>query len=294
MDILQLKYFYEVSKSLHVTHTASELHVAQPALTQTIRRLEAELGVKLFRVEGRNIALTEYGEFLKEEIGPFIHTIDELPEKLAELAEKNRSTVTVNVLAASDAVIRAIVDFRRRRRDVKIKIIQNAKDQTADVSVYTMSEYKGRERSDETYVFHEKIFLAVPENERFQSLDSISLQDVRDCDFISLAGSKPLRAICDNFCAAVGFRPNIVFESDSPQTVRDMIEMQFGVGFWPQYSWGQDTGEHIRLLPISEPAFQRDIIVGCNLQAHRGNDEPVCALKDAIVALFEKHCSAAS
>ena len=286
MDILQLKYFYEVAQSLHVTKTAGDLHVAQPALTQTIRRLENELGVKLFRTQGRGIALTEYGAFLKGEIAPFIHVIDEIPGKLEELAEKNRRTVTVNVLAASNAVIRAIIDYRKSRDDVKIRIVQNSEDRSADISVYTVPEYRGEPNGD-VYVFNEKIYLAVPDTEAFREKTSISLAEAKDYDFISLAGSKQLRAICDAFCAAAGFSPNIVFESDSPQSVRDMIEMQFGVGFWPQYSWGGDAGDNVRLLPISEPLCRRDIVIACDLKAHRGNDPLVCDLRDCLVKHFE-------
>ena len=286
MDILQLKYFYEVAESLHVTKTANDLHVAQPALTQTIRRLENELGVKLFRTQGRGIALTEYGAFLKGEIAPFLHVIDEIPGKLAEMAEKNRNTVTVNVLAASNAVIRAIIDYRRRRGDVKIRIVQTSEDRSADISVYTVPEYRGKDGGD-VYVFNEKIYLAVPDTGEFQSRNAISLAEAKDYDFISLAGSKQLRAICDAFCAAAGFSPNIVFESDSPQSVRDMIEMQFGVGFWPQYSWGGDAGDNVRLLPISEPLCRRDIVIACDLKAHRGNDPLVCELRDCLVKHFE-------
>ena len=44
MELLQLEYFYAVAKTQHVTHTAEQLHIAQPALTQSIHRLEKELG----------------------------------------------------------------------------------------------------------------------------------------------------------------------------------------------------------------------------------------------------------
>ena len=288
MDILQLRYFYEVSKSLHVTQTANALHVAQPALTQTIRRLEAELGVKLFRSEGRNIALTEYGQFLKGEIAPFLDVLDGIPGKLAELAEQNRSTVTVNVLAASEAVMRTIINFRRRHEDVKIRIIQNSEDRTADISVFTAASYRERPAGQDVCVFGEKIFLAVPDTGDFRNLTSVSLAEVKDFDFISLAGSKQLRAICDSFCAAAGFRPNIVFESDSPQTVREMIALQFGIGFWPQYSWGHVAAEQIRLLPITDPVCRRDIVVSWDLKAHRGNDAHVLSLKNRIVKDLEE------
>ena len=286
MDILQLKYFCEVAESLHVTNTANKLHVAQPALTQTIRRLESELGVKLFKSRGRNIVLTEYGQFLKDEMSPFISKIDELPAKIEELAMKNRNSVRVNVMAASETVISAIVDFMKLHEDVKIKIVQNKEDKEADISVYTLPVYKAKKPDEDTSVFGEEIFLAVPDNDEFRDIDDVDLYDVRGQEFISLAGSKQFRAICDSFCVAAGFKPNIVFESDSPKMVREMIEMGFGIGFWPEYSWGDVVGEKIKLLPITYPVCKRDIIVSCDLTAHSGNDEIVQELKDHIVDCF--------
>ena len=58
MELLQLEYFYAVAQNQHMTRTAEQLHIAQPSLTQSIRRLEKELGVPLFYRSGRNIALT--------------------------------------------------------------------------------------------------------------------------------------------------------------------------------------------------------------------------------------------
>ena len=57
MEFLQLYYFNLVAKCEHMTSAAAQLHIAQPALTQTIRRLEQELGVPLFDHEGRRIRL---------------------------------------------------------------------------------------------------------------------------------------------------------------------------------------------------------------------------------------------
>ena len=72
MELLQLEYFYAVAKTQHVTHTAEQLHIAQPALTQSIHRLEKELGVPLFHRNGRNIALTEYGVYLRDALKPIL------------------------------------------------------------------------------------------------------------------------------------------------------------------------------------------------------------------------------
>ena len=86
MELLQLEYFYAVAKTQHVTHTAEQLHIAQPALTQSIHRLEKELGVPLFHRNGRNIALTEYGVYLRDALKPILENLHELPEVLQEMA----------------------------------------------------------------------------------------------------------------------------------------------------------------------------------------------------------------
>ena len=58
MELQQLRYFDEVARTQHVTNSAKKLNVAQPALTQSIRRLERELGVTLFERVGRNVRLS--------------------------------------------------------------------------------------------------------------------------------------------------------------------------------------------------------------------------------------------
>lgn len=66
MELMQIRYFLEAAKTKHMTNSARNLHITQPALTQAIRRLENDLGVPLFTAKGRNIVLTEYGKYLQK------------------------------------------------------------------------------------------------------------------------------------------------------------------------------------------------------------------------------------
>ena len=61
MELTQLRYFAAVAELQHVTRAAERMHVAQPAITKSIHRLEDELGIPLVASRGRNIVLTDYG-----------------------------------------------------------------------------------------------------------------------------------------------------------------------------------------------------------------------------------------
>lgn len=260
MELNQLRYFLDVAHTQHVTRSAERLHLAQPALTRAIRRLEEELGVPLFVAKGRGIVLTEYGKFLQSNLTPLLTELDSLPERLQIMANLTHATVHLNVLAASTLVTEAVIQYQKGHPDVRFQLTQNHKDQLYDIGVTTRLFYQQTEGSN-IFVHGEQIFLAVPDTPTYAERDSIRLSDVAQESFISLMGSSQLRWICDKFCAQAGFTPKIALESDSPAAVRNMIAANMGVGFWPQFSWGKVESDRVRLLPITEPICRRDILI---------------------------------
>jgi DNA-binding transcriptional LysR family regulator len=67
MELRHLRYFVAVAEELHFRKAAERLHVAQPAVSEQIRKLEQELGVRLFNRTQRSVALTSAGTALLEE-----------------------------------------------------------------------------------------------------------------------------------------------------------------------------------------------------------------------------------
>lgn len=270
MEILQLKYFYALSQSEHVSKTAEQLHIAQPALTQSIRRLEKELGVKLFKSNGRNITLTESGIYLSKKIEPVLKALSEIPEELSLLNETRRKLIKINVLAASNVITNAIIEYKKEHTDINFVLVQNYQEEDADITISTKEFFQIPKQNPETYyVFTEKIFLAVPGTSKLSSEESVILSNIASIPFVSLAGSKSLRIICDRFCMHAGFKPNVVFESDSPEAVKNLISVGVGVGFWPEYTWGMLDTDSMKTISIAEPLCQRDIIVNISPESNQ-------------------------
>lgn len=261
MELTQLKYFLEVAESQHITQSAQRLHIAQPALSQAIKRLENELGVQLFEKSGRNIVLTKYGEYLKNELVPIIEKLDSIPKTLQKMAKIDNETIHINVLAASTIITDAIMEYQSTHSGINFQLLQSEQQSAPDIEITT--EISHIATNDNQFVVPEKIFLAVPNNEKFIK-NSISLNEVADEQFISLMGSKQFRYICDKFCHKADINPHIVFESDSPYAVKNMIAANLGVGFWPEFTWGKVNNDKVKLLEISNPNCQRDILITCN------------------------------
>ena len=268
MEMSQMRFFLEVAKSEHITKSAEKLHISQPSLTQAIHRLEDDLGVPLFTQKGRNIVITEYGKFLKEKLEPIIDEIDGIPYQLQRMAKAGNETIHINVLAVSMLVTSAIIAYKQKKKGINFQLLQNPNYETYDIEVSTKTIHQNLPEHSlhkKSFCCSEKIYLAVPNNEKYENKTSISLTEVIEEGFISLFGSKQFRLICDRICRHIGFRPNIIFESDNPAAVINMIGSNMGVGFYPEFSWGKIKSNHVKLLEITDAPFVRDIVVTINM-----------------------------
>ena len=261
MELLQLRYFLAVAESEHMTNTAKQLHIAQPALTQSIHRLEQELGVSLFARAGRGIRLSPAGAYIRDRVKPAMETLENVARDVQLFQQGEQGVVRVGVHAASGVAIDGIAAYSELNPHVSFEITQDERERHRDVIVTTITPRGSStvENAMEKTPFSERIGIAVPASSALG--DTASLADFANERFIALAGSRRFREVCDTFCARRAFTPHIAFESDNPLVVKKMIGLGLGVGFWPDHSWGDLDPKSCRLVHLQETEFTRDVIV---------------------------------
>jgi LysR family transcriptional activator of glutamate synthase operon len=98
VELRQLRYTEAVARHRHFTRAAQELHVAQSALSQQVRRLEAELGAELFERTSRSVMPTEAGEAVAARARRILAEVDGIHGEIDELRGLVRGRVSIGAL----------------------------------------------------------------------------------------------------------------------------------------------------------------------------------------------------
>src|SRR5438128_6416064 len=117
--------FLTVAREGSVTKAAAKLGVSQPALSHTLRGLEARLGLRLLTRTTRSVSPTEAGERLLQTVGHRFEEIEAELESLSELREKPAGTIRISAgeHAVNSVLSPALTKFLPQYPDIKVEII---------------------------------------------------------------------------------------------------------------------------------------------------------------------------
>jgi DNA-binding transcriptional LysR family regulator len=130
----QLAYFLAAAAYGSFSAAADALHLAQPSLSEQVRRLEDELGVELFARTTRGLTLTEAGRTLRPEAEAALAAVDRARQSVLDVRELLTGTVTMGILGRppSDAVGRVVQRFRAEHPGVRLRLVGQNSVEVAD------------------------------------------------------------------------------------------------------------------------------------------------------------------
>ena len=134
MTLQQLRYFLAAAEHGSFSAAAEELLMAQPSLSDQIRRLEAELGVALFARAGRRLALTEAGRMLRPEAEKTLAAAEEAAASVREVRDLTGGTASFGTFGSAHHYLLGglVQDFRKRYPTVRVRVVGQNSVEVAD------------------------------------------------------------------------------------------------------------------------------------------------------------------
>lgn len=134
MTLQQLQYFLEAARHRSFSAAAEALSMAQPSMSDQIRRLEAELGVPLFVRIGRGLELTEAGRLLQPHAQRTLAEAQEAIESVREVRTLTGGTATFGTFGSAHHYLLGglVQDFRSRYPTVRVRVVGQGSSEVAD------------------------------------------------------------------------------------------------------------------------------------------------------------------
>ncbi|TWP53389.1 LysR family transcriptional regulator [Lentzea tibetensis] len=234
MELRQFEYLVAVAEEASFTRAAERVHVAQPAVSAQIRRLEREFGQDLFDRSGRTVRLTEVGETVLPFARAALAAVSDARLAVDELAGLVRGHVAVGMITSCGSLDlpAMLAEFHARYPGVEITLTEANSDQlvrsllSGDLDLALIGFAGDAPEGVEVHVVvDEELVVAVPHGTPFAGL--------REHGLVSLPPGTGLRAALDNACAAAGFRPRIAFEASDPTMLAEIACRGLGPAILP-------------------------------------------------------------
>jgi DNA-binding transcriptional LysR family regulator len=134
LTLQQLTYFLAATEHGSFSAAAESLHMAQPSLSEQVRRLEAELGVALFARVGRGLELTEAGRLLRPQAERTLTAAQQAAESVREVRDLAGGTVAFGTFSGAHHYLLGdlVQDFRTRHPGVRVRVVGHNSAEVAD------------------------------------------------------------------------------------------------------------------------------------------------------------------
>lgn len=266
MTLAQLNYFVKVAENGHLTQTAKELLIAQPSLTQAIRKLEEELGFLLFEKKGRVLFLTKEGkEFL-----PYAKEVVEASKRAEQTKEHIYQRYTGNIRFAytrpmpPNYIPNLLREFFKTNKDKKINIesyaaatsviLRDLKEDKIDFGFCSIGEKEDPDIKMITLMEY-PIKLVVNQKDVLGKMKRLHPEDLMSKPGISYTEGSAMDREINEFFKEQEITPDIHYRTSSEE-IQNFVACGLGWAFIAQNGTPMKKG--LKILEMPEMTLKRE------------------------------------
>jgi len=268
MELRQLRYLVALAEERHFTRAAERVRVAQPALSQQVAKLEAELGTPLVDRTTRRVQMTAAGELLVAHARRALAELDDARAELARLTGLVAGRVTIGLTTTPGPLdlVRLLADFHARFPQVELAVREDLSTTLADalradaldlafLSLVQEDDHHGLELHE---LAAEPLVVALPDGHRLAGRVRLRIADLREEELIAFSEGATIRAAVQRVSRAAGFEPRIAVETREVARMRALVAAGLGVAILPR-SDASAPGPPVRIATLHAPALRHRI-----------------------------------
>lgn len=269
MEIHQLKYFVAVAEVGSFGGAARRCHVAQPSLSQQIKKLENELGYRLFDRLGRSIAITEAGRALLPRARHILAEVREAATGLSDEIDSGHGSLAVGAIPTMAPFLLpcAVERFSRRWPDSRLTVHEDLTANlvkalvNAEIDLAIMSTPVDNEAIDLEVLADERLLLAAPFASRLATQSTIGLDDLAAEPTVLLDEVHCLGQQVSDLCRAMKVHQRVVCRAAQISTMLRLVEKGLGVALVPEMAVRHNRSPKLVFRPLSGLDPRREIAI---------------------------------
>ncbi len=273
MELRHLRYFVAVAEELHFRRAAERLHVAQPAVSEQVRKLEEELGVRLFDRTQRSVSLTSAGNAMLEEARRVLHQAE-----VAQAAARNardQATTRLRIGYVPDSLPRTVSRAMQQlvtssplvqislETGPALRLIADVRAQRLDAAVVGLPAPANGLRA--TAIGYQNAVAALPVTHPHAVDAAISLERLAPERLVTLPRdtNPAFHNAVVSICRDAGLSPSLV-EIGEPDVEHALLTVATGAGIalLPESAAERYVAPGVRFVPLEgvAPAFESAVL----------------------------------
>jgi len=268
MDLRQLRYLVALAEERNFTRAAAREHIAQPALSQQIRRLEDELGLLLVERTTRQVTITDAGRLLVARARRILAEVDAAHAELLGVKGLEAGHVTVGTMHTMGPidVSLALAIFHEQHPAIELTVREASSEELAsmlrddelDLAFLSVTERVESHELGLHQLVSEELVVLLPAAHRLARRRRLRMAELQGEEFISYREGARLRELLVSAGRAAGFEPQIKLESNESERIRRLVARGMGVAILPR-SDAVAPGAEVAVVTLTDPPLSRDI-----------------------------------
>ena len=266
MDLFQLQTFIAVVQEGSFSRAAQKLHRSQPAISQTIRKLEEELGEPLLDRSSRDGTLTDAGQVMYDYAQKLVNLRGEAQAALTELHELHRGKLSIAANEFTCLYLLPVLDeFRRLYPTIKITVLRALASRIPDELLSHNAELgviSFRPTSPDLQsicVYSDQLTFVVHRGHPLSEQTRVKIQQLGAEVFIAHNVQSPYRLKVIEAFRKSKTPLNMNVELPTIESIKKFVAMGNGVALLPRISVREELGPKLVSIPVPELQFERKL-----------------------------------